>query len=343
MALDIGASRTQNRIATRPITALSSAGRSQPSLAMRPTVSIAAGAWVPGTKYTNLSSAKKFLNKRPLETTSSFWDDGFSFNNKTANSVTSGGQRESVSGEPRKRKTIHLLRKATTTIGFHSQIKHGYLDMTLNDLKDVFKLRYEHRNSQPIDNVIFKLGIHENCPQIICNIMGPGEKQIGRLVIKKNYIHKLDFHLITMAVLREKPVFKIQIGSKMGLRGWNSIKNILKYGEFQFHIDFSAHKSFDRIRLSDPGIKEFLYGVENSTSLRYLNIRENNISAVGVEVIKNYLPKTKISTLIISHNPLGNEGIQLIAKLLSTREFELIELDVSACQFNQIGASHIYT
>lgn len=67
-----------------------------------------------------------------------------------------------------------------------------------------------------------------------------------------------------MKVINEKPKFKVEIGSKMGLRGWNSIKNILKYGEFQFQVDFSAHKSFDRMRLSDDGIKEFMYGIDGS-------------------------------------------------------------------------------
>ena len=133
-----------------------------------------------------------------------------------------------------------------------------------------------------------------------------------------------------MRIINEKPKFMIQIGSKMGLRGWNSIKNILKYGEFQFQIDFSAHKSFDRIRLSDEGIKEFMYGVEGSCTLKYLNVNENNITHIGAEIMRNYLPKTRIKELIISHNPLGNIGIQHIAKLLTLHNYEVEYLDVSS-------------
>ena len=128
----------------------------------------------------------------------------------------------------------------------------------------------------------------------------------------------------------------------MGLRGWNSIKNILKYDEFQFMLDFSAHTDFDRIRLSDDGIKEFMYGVQHSTSLRQLNIRENNITHIGAEIIKEYIPKTKITDLNISNNPLGNTGIQHIAKLLNMHDFELTTLNISNCKFNQIGAFYIY-
>lgn len=97
-----------------------------------------------------------------------------------------------------------------------------------------------------------------------------------------------------MKIINEKPKFKIQIGSKMGLRGWNSIRNILKYSEFQFIIDFSAHKSFDRIRLSDEGVKEFMYGIQNSSTLKCLNIKKNNITHIGAEVIKEYIKKTEI-------------------------------------------------
>ena len=193
--------------------------------------------------------------------------------------------------------------------------------------------------------------------------MGPGDRQIGRFIIKKNLgtinskslderlengltrnlLAGLDFHHITIEEMNRKPSFKIQVGSKMGLRGWNSIKNILKYGEFEFFVDFSAHKSFDRIRLSDQGVKEFMYGIENSTTLKHLNIKENNITAIGMEVIKNYLPRTQIKKLNISYNPLGNEGIQILCKMLMTYKFELLDLDISSCNFNQVGAMFIYT
>jgi hypothetical protein len=234
-------------------------------LEMKPNPSISLGRWRPGSRYTNIASTKKYL-KRPLETTGSFWDDGFSFNNRTLSSQPSVDN--SISPKPKQRKIIKLKRQATEVVGLHSKIHHGFIEMTLNELRDIFKLRYEQRHQAPIDGVIFKLGINENCPEIHCSILGPSNKQVGRLIVKKNVLSQLDFKRIQMAVLREKPSFKIQIGSKMGLRGWNSIKGILKYGEFQFSVDFSAHKNFDRIRLSDPGLKEFMYGIENSNTLK---------------------------------------------------------------------------
>lgn len=204
-------------------------------------------------------------------------------------------------------------------------------------------MKHEQRFHAPIDGVIFKLGINENCPKIHCSILGPSNKQVGSLIIKKNVLSQLEFKNIIMAVLREKPMFRIQVGSKMGLRGWNSIKGILKYSEFQFTVDFSAHKNFDRIRLSDSGLREFMYGVDKSTSLRVLNIKDNNITSIGCEILKNYLPRTKINNLNISGNPIGNDGIFMISKLLVLPKYEMLELDISSCNFDQIGAKSIYT
>jgi len=79
---------------------------------------------------------------------------------------------------------IKLVRKTTTIVGRHSIIHHGNIQLSLHELRDVFKLRHEQRNEPPIDNVIFRLGIEENCPQINCNIMGHANKQCGRFIIK---------------------------------------------------------------------------------------------------------------------------------------------------------------
>lgn len=353
--IGIGAKRsekknTNNLNTHRPVTAISTISRSKlapPSIIQG--ISITTPNWKPGHRYTTIKSSRSKRITKPLEATSSFWDDAFSFNNKTIGSQTSFDRPLSTE-RARNHKIIKLVRKGSTIIGKSTIIHHGNIQLTLHELQDVFKLRHEQRNEPPIDNVIFRLGNEENCPQINCNIMGPGSKQVGRFIIKKNLgtmnsqgikerlenvltknlLAGLDFHDITIAEMNKKPTLKIQIGSKMGLRGWNSIKNILKYGEFEFSIDFSVHRSFDRIRLSDQGVKEFMYGIENSTSLIRLNIKENNITAIGMEVIKNYLPRTKIKYLNISHNPLGNEGIKILSKLLMKYNYVLFELDISS-------------
>lgn len=141
------------------------------------------------------------------------------------------------------------------------------------------------KNEGQPDGLVFRLGLSESWPQINWNIVDI-DKQIGRLIIKKNSLSNLGFSNITMKILNEKPKFKIQIGSKMGLKGFNEIKSILSCEEFQFFIDFSAHKHFDRIRLSNTGLKLFLQNLDSYHTLRHLNLNENNITSEGVKIIK---------------------------------------------------------
>lgn len=107
-----------------------------------------------------LNSGKQLLKVKNTETTSSFFRDDFSFN-RTRMSSQSNEKRPQTSS-----KKVVLTRRATTTIGVHQKIHHGTIDMTLNELKNIFKLRYENKDGPPIDGVIFQLGVNENCPQI---------------------------------------------------------------------------------------------------------------------------------------------------------------------------------
>lgn len=109
-------------------------------------------------KFQNTYSGRLYRKAKERETTSSFWGDDFSFNNRT---VESKGSLERNSSAPVK-KRVMLSRQKTGLIGQHKQIHHGTLDMTLNELKNIFKLRYEHKDDPPIDDVIFQLGINEH-------------------------------------------------------------------------------------------------------------------------------------------------------------------------------------
>ena len=105
---------------------------------------------------------------RPNETTSSFWNEDFSFNNKTAESQTSNGRISNLKrGYKTKSNKVMLTRANTGTIGIHTIIHHGSIDLTLNELKNIFKLKYEQRDDPPIDGIIFKLGVNEYCPRMM--------------------------------------------------------------------------------------------------------------------------------------------------------------------------------
>ena len=131
------------------------------------------------TTARDFSSTNQLRRIKNNETTSSFFRDDFSFNNRTSRSSLSHDRKPKA----RKFKAVQLTRQTTSVIGKTRKIHHGTLDMTLNELKNIFKLRYEHKDEPPINDVIFELGIDENCPQINCNIIDCN-RQVGRLVIK---------------------------------------------------------------------------------------------------------------------------------------------------------------
>jgi hypothetical protein len=89
--LDIGAHRTLSKCGHRPATARQNMTRyqSQPAIKIRPTSPITIEALKPGLKLTNLYSVQKLNRGKVKETTSTFWDEGFSFNNKTIGSQAS--------------------------------------------------------------------------------------------------------------------------------------------------------------------------------------------------------------------------------------------------------------
>lgn len=125
------------------------------------------------SKFRTVSSGRKpAIHPNIAETTSSFWNDDFTFRNR---SLSSQRSEEITSPSPPDMNTgagkILLTRKKTGVVGIERKIHHGTLEMSLNELKNIFKLRYEHRFEAPIDGIIFKLGINENCPQINCNII----------------------------------------------------------------------------------------------------------------------------------------------------------------------------
>lgn len=116
------------------------------------------------------ATTRKLLRApEPMEAVSSFWNDEFSFKNRTLSSQASidGSNLVKIDSLKKVKSSKMLLtRRKTGVIGMDRIIHHGTIDMTLNEIKNLFKLRYEHRNEAPLDGIIFKLGIDESCPQI---------------------------------------------------------------------------------------------------------------------------------------------------------------------------------
>jgi hypothetical protein len=103
--LDIGAHRKLSRYNHRPATAKQNLTRykSQPAIKIRPSSPITIKAFKSNTKLTNIYSVQKRNRGKVKETTSTFWDEGFSFNNKTIGSQVSIERSNSPEREPKRK------------------------------------------------------------------------------------------------------------------------------------------------------------------------------------------------------------------------------------------------
>ena len=108
-------------------------------------------------KLKKSTTRKMLLAPEPMEAVSTFWNDEFSFKNKTLSSQGSNYASPMRIDSLKSKKSTKLLltRRKTGVIGMDRIIHHGTLDMTLNEIKNLFKLRYENRNEAPIDGIIF--------------------------------------------------------------------------------------------------------------------------------------------------------------------------------------------
>lgn len=153
---------TVKKYSKRPGTAMASARPTRRPLSSSKAGSLGPDMFKTSRQFASLAPKPHFLQARPVETTSSFFNDDFSFghtmNSQNSRDVSSP-KKPGRKGKPSK---VLLYRKKTQSIGLHETIHHGTLDMTLNELKNIFKLKYDQRNEKPIDGIIFQLGITEN-------------------------------------------------------------------------------------------------------------------------------------------------------------------------------------
>jgi Ran GTPase-activating protein (RanGAP) involved in mRNA processing and transport len=71
--------------------------------------------------------------------------------------------------------------------------------------------------------------------------------------------------------------------------------------------------------LGDQNITNLLEGLTYNTSLRLLNLSQNNIGELGARAIKHYLrSNSNLRILYMRWNSLGVKGSKRIAKALTT-------------------------
>jgi len=129
----------------------------------------------------------------------------------------------------------------------------------------------------------------------------------------------------------------------------NNIEHTTKQKQFSAILkDFLKNNNvLEKLTLFDVGLdwtendfmENIASGLENATSLKILNMSEIFLKPANVKILASALMKksTSITTLNISKNSLGKEGLQLLADALKDNT-KLISLDISS---NSLGADLI--
>ena len=87
--------------------------------------------------------------------------------------------------------------------------------------------------------------------------------------------------------------------------------------------------------LGDQGIYQLSKGLKFNNTLQDLNLSNNEITAYGVEFLKEVLCldicSCKLSVLNISINPIGNIGVDSLTAFLKHKNNHLSALNISEC------------
>jgi Ran GTPase-activating protein (RanGAP) involved in mRNA processing and transport len=79
-----------------------------------------------------------------------------------------------------------------------------------------------------------------------------------------------------------------------------------------------------------------------NNTLVSLNLSHNELTLPAIEKIQEVLPKTKLRELILSLNNIGNQGAELLSKVIGEENKDLVKLNLQNCKISGQGAVHIF-
>lgn len=160
-------------------------------------------------------------------------------------------------------------------------------------------------------------------------------KQVVNLDLSSNMITYKGAKKIFKALTYNVSVISLKLASidgtnknKIGSKGAQYLINYLQTSEYLQFLDLRSNL------LCDNGILCVADALANNKILISLNIACNDITAFGVDKLKDSLLTSNLKELDISSNPLGNSGIDHLAKYLSHQDCSLKKLNVKECKYH---------
>ena len=109
------------------------------------------------------------------------------------------------------------------------------------------------------------------------------------------------------------------------------------------HLSDGFRLFLDETNIGDDGLKEFVNNIEHVCCFELLYLSGNDIHAAGVSNLKNAVCSGKIvicgddSTLDLSNNPLGLEGVTHVGRMLHSNHCQADYVDLSRCKLTTSG------
>lgn len=168
-------------------------------------------------------------------------------------------------------------------------------------------------------------------------------KSVVHLDISSNDLTAKGGNLIFDFMINNDSIVSLNISSKEGLHrnrltaeGITSLESVLRENKFLEFLDISGNS------LKNEGLKIISRGLDNNKTLYYLNVSNNEITAKGIKYISR-IPISKLVHIVLSENPLGNDGITYLADCLNKPVFNsLRKLEINSCKFDILGFRKLF-
>lgn len=117
----------------------------------------------------------------------------------------------------------------------------------------------------------------------------------------------------------------------------NGVKHIVDMLHYNKHLQIL---DLTNTGLMDEGATYLIENLEN-TSIEYLYLSSNGISAKTCKSIAEKIHKTNLKSLGLGCNRLGDEGVTILSKLLLNPECKLKSLEIASCGIGTEGAKAV--
>ena len=174
--------------------------------------------------------------------------------------------------------------------------------------------------------------------------------------ISSNNITQKGGYIFFEYLLENNSIISANIGSKEGLHrnritseGCSKLEEVLNFNKHLENLDISGNS------INNEGLLLIAKGINNdiinknkkinsllsnysfNNSLLIINLSNNEISCQGIKYILS-INNSNIHTLILSENPINNDGIKLLSKYLNKQVFNSLKiLELNKCNFNYEG------